>query len=153
MLEYLNLWFWSTWKFLMAPGVGWLSGMNFLQIWVCHTLGGYSSFLFFYYFSEFFMLRSERRKRKKREYAIATGKPYSSKSFTLLNKTIIRAKKWAFGYWIILFGSASFLSIPIGGIICAKFYPLKKRIVADSAIMIASVSAILTFIWKFVENL
>ena len=44
---------------------------------------------------------------------------------TKTNKTIIKVKH-LFGIWGLAFLTATFISIPIGSIICAKFYHHKK---------------------------
>ena len=78
----------------------------------------------FFTFGKILIKFSQKIKRAKLEKLKKLGKPLP-KMMTRMNKLIIKTKH-LFGVWGIAFLTASILSIPIGSIICEKFYRHKK---------------------------
>jgi len=72
------------------------------------------------------MRRIAKKKDEKRRHALALGYNYKPKKiFTLGNKLIVWVKR-SIGIYGVTFLAPLFLSIPIGSIVCAKFYGHKK---------------------------
>lgn len=100
--------------------------LNFLELFIPTTLGAVITMLVFYYTSELIIEKSLQKKIEKNKKEIAEGKiPKQKKKFTRTNKTIIKIKS-KLGQLGITLLAPLFLSIPIGSIICAKFYRHKK---------------------------
>tara|TARA_B110000196_G_C20835431_1_gene515742 strand:- start:101 stop:409 length:309 start_codon:yes stop_codon:yes gene_type:complete len=72
--------------------------------------------------SNYFMERAF-KKRMKKLTAMNAKLP---KSFTRTNKLIVKIKQSRFGYWALILLAPSFISIPIGSILIAKFYNERK---------------------------
>lgn len=127
MMFYASLVFFSTWKFMFAPVMGFAYGFSFLETFICCMLGALISSSIFYFGSNYFMQKSlERRVRinKKRE---AKGKTTRSKKvFTKTNRRIVSVKK-SIGIYGACYLFPFFLSIPLGSIITAKFYKHQKK--------------------------
>lgn len=121
----------GTWKFMFAHWTVHLafSAENFLdvlQIFISVTFGAWFCMAIFYFSSSYFMRRSAEKKKRKREEAIAAGKEVPPvKNFTKMNKAVVRLKR-RFGIVGITFLAPLFLSIPIGTIVCAKFFGKEK---------------------------
>ncbi len=92
--------------------------LSVFQVFIVTFLGGFFCFNLTFWTSEFLMLRSKR----KRIEAIKSGKKKRKKSFTKLNKFIVRIKLSKFGFYILCTVGVLFMSVPIGGIVIAKFY-------------------------------
>lgn len=109
-------------KFLFVPTwiYAWyseleLSHWDILSPMIAGALFGFN---LFYWFADYFMERA----KKKRIKAIKSGKKKKRKSFTRLNKFIVRIKMSNAGLLILSSVGLMFMSIPIGGIVLAKFY-------------------------------
>lgn len=146
LLDYLHLWFWSTWKFMFSPSVGWLSGLSFLEIFIIHTLGGWTSFLVFFRLSEYFMDRAH----LKRVRDLQKGKK-QKKKFTRMNKWIVKVKSTDISYYFFMLLSASFLGVQIGAIITSKFFGHRKKVWLHSLLIYAGMSILYTFLWRFFD--
>jgi|TARA_R110000737_G_scaffold21067_1_gene39450 hypothetical protein len=114
-------------KFMFAPFTGAGLKLDFFSTWISALCGGFFSALVFYFMSDYFMKRYQRKKVEKRIKMEALGQVYKSKkNFTKLNKTVIRLKH-RIGQYGLCFLAPLFLSVPIGSIICAKFYSHQKN--------------------------
>lgn len=123
----------GTFKFLISHWTvfGMASALDlnvgFFDIFIPTTIGAITSMSIFYFSSEFLMERANAKRTAAFEKALATGKPYKhKKKFTRVNKLMVKLKASVGIYGITLLGPL-FLSIPIGSIVCAKFYGTEKR--------------------------
>ncbi len=118
----------GTFKFLFAH---WLTHgaahqmkyePHFYEIFVSVQSGCIVSMTLFYFSSSGLMKLAADGRRKKREQALRTGKPVKIKrKFTRFNKGIVWVKRKIGIYGVTLLAPL-FLSIPIGSVVCAKFY-------------------------------
>ncbi len=114
-------------KFMFAPLVGKGFQLDFITSWVASFAGGLVSALVFYFMSEFFMKRYHQKKIERKIAMEKTGQIFKhKKSFTKVNRTIIKVKHKIGQYGLCLFAPL-FLSVPIGSIICAKFFGHQKN--------------------------
>ncbi len=96
--------------------------LNYLELFLPPTLGAIITMTTCYFASEWLMNRAIRKKAAQQKKMIAEGiTPKYKKKFTLINKLIVRTKMRLGLFGITLLASL-FLSIPIGAIVCAKFY-------------------------------
>ena len=134
---YISLFFLSTVKFITAPFFGLAIPQNtFLLTWLVVVGGGIFGVTVFYFLAEFFMERA----RKK-----AIEKGVTKKKFTRMNKLAVKIKQ-SLGIYGLALLTASFLSIPIGSIISAKFFGHKKSTVFILYAAVVLVGSIMTFI-------
>jgi len=115
------------------------SGLTLLQIYTITVSGALTAFNISYWMSDFFMTRAKLRKLK----AIRKGKLKKKKSFTKLNKFIVRVKMSKFGLIVLSTLGVLFMSIPIGGIVLAKFYGDRKWAYVLATTTILSVGLLL----------
>ena len=122
----------GTFKFMFAHwaiyGIGQLDGydMSFLEIFLSVEIGALCSMTIFYWFSGLIMRTVADRRKRKFDEAIAAGKtPKRKKIFTRVNKAIVWIRM-RIGLWGVTFIAPLVMSIPIGSIVCAKFYGNKK---------------------------
>lgn len=125
---YIIVFLMASTKFLASPFIG----INGFGLSVLHTIitiiaGGIFGTTVFYFLGNKLIQFSQKKRIAKIEKLKALGKPLP-KIMTKTNKTIIRTKH-LFGVWGLAFLTANILSIPIGAIICAKFYRHKKSTV------------------------
>ena len=99
-------------------------GLNTLETFIIICLGGIIGTTVFYFLGNKLISISQKKRLKKINRLISEGKP-TPKIMTKTNKLIVKTKH-IFGVWGLAFLTASFISIPIGSIICAKFYRHKK---------------------------
>lgn len=123
----------GTFKFLFAHWTVFLSakhsGADFtlFEIFVSVTAGAWFSMSIFYFFSGMLMRRAQLKRMNAMIKAKESGKEIKlKKSFTRMNKTIVWIKR-NIGIYGVTFLAPLFLSVPIGSIICAKFYGKRKR--------------------------
>ena len=103
-----------------------MDGINFVTAIISVFSGGLISAFVFYFGSEFFMKRAHRKKVEKIEAAIAKGTPIKKKkTFTRLNKSLVKFKH-SIGQKGLCVLAPLFLSVPLGSIICAKFFGHRK---------------------------
>lgn len=101
--------------------------LNFLELFIPTTLGALITMVICYYTSEKLMNRAVKKQNERIQKAIAEGKvPKIKKKFTYTNKLIVQIKMKLGIYGITLLAPL-FLSIPIGSIVCAKFYRHQKK--------------------------
>ncbi|MGB0405532.1 MAG: hypothetical protein ACPGDB_05035 [Fusobacterium sp.] len=122
---YLTVFLLGTTKFMAAPFTG-INGfsLSFIETVVLVSLGGVIGTTIFYFLANTLLSSSKKKRIVKIEKLKAQGKSLP-KVMTKTNKIIVKTKNM-FGVWGLAFLTASILSIPIGSIICAKFYGHKK---------------------------
>ena len=109
---------WTVHVASIKPGIE----MSFLDLFIPTTTGAILTMIVFYYSSNALMRRAAIRRAKKYAIALATGKAYvPKKKFTYINKKIVRIKQSVSIHGVTIIAPL-FLSIPIGSIVCAKFY-------------------------------
>ena len=127
MMFYLTLVFFSTWKFMFAPVLGFAYGFTFLETFACCMVGAIISSCIFYFGSNYFMQKAMERTIERRERAIEKGKDVKTKKrFTKMNRRIVKVKQ-SIGIYGACYLFPFFLSIPVGSIITAKFYKHQRK--------------------------
>ncbi|MEX1192813.1 MAG: hypothetical protein WEA99_12635 [Brumimicrobium sp.] len=127
MMLYSSLVFFSTWKFMFAPVIGFAYGFSFLETFICCMIGAFISSSVFYFGSNYFMRKSLERTVKRNLKREAKGKTTKTKKvFTKTNRRIVSIKK-SIGIYGACYLFPFFLSIPLGSIITAKFYKHQKK--------------------------
>lgn len=122
----------GTFKFLFSQWLayGYAHQLNievgFWDVFLSTLTGAWCSMAVFYWMSEIFMERARKKRLEKIRIALEQGKlPSTHRKFTRLNKTIVWIKRHIGIYGVTLV-APMFLSIPIGAIVCAKFYGGEK---------------------------
>jgi hypothetical protein len=100
----------STVKFVVAPGVGWGAGLNFLQALSANTSGAWASAAASWFLAGRLMAWAARRRRP------------DAPVFTRVNKWVTRMKRSRFGFALVVLLCPTFLSVPVGTVVVAKFY-------------------------------
>ena len=128
MKAYIIVFLTASTKFLASPFMG-INGFGFsvLETFIVTASGAIFGTIVFYSLGNKLITYSLKKKLLKIEKLKAGGKSLP-KIMTSTNKIIIKTKN-LFGIWGLAFLTASILSIPIGSIICAKFYRHKKSTV------------------------
>ncbi|MBN4071161.1 hypothetical protein JYT72_01495 [Crocinitomix catalasitica] len=123
----------GTFKFMFAHwavyGIGLAADyeMSFIEIFISVEAGALTSMTVFYWFSGLIMRAISNRRMEKHDAAIAAGKiPKRKKIFTKVNKTIVWVRR-GIGIYGITFIAPLVMSVPIGSVVCAKFYGNEKR--------------------------
>ncbi len=134
-MTHIYLWgfIFGTFKFLFSHWTifGMAAGMDltvdFFDIFIPTTSGAILSMAIFYFSSDFLMERAAKKRKLAYQQAIDTNQtPKLKKKFTRVNKFMVRLKGSLGIYGITLLGPL-FLSIPVGSIVCAKFYGDQKK--------------------------
>lgn len=145
--------FWlGTFKFLFAHWLTFAATVSmdytphFYEIFIGVTTGAWVSMSVFYFLSELLMKRAAKKRHQKKIEAQAKGieLPYKKK-FTRVNKGLVKMKRSIGIYGITLFAPL-FLSIPIGSIVCAKFFGHDRRTFPLMLLFTASYSALMCFL-------
>lgn len=129
-------------KYLVAPPVGFASGLGFWGTVIGMFAGGMLGMIVFYSLASFLINRSRLKRirlNKEREQNNLPPLP----NFTKSSKRIVRVKK-KLGLYGVVFIALPFVSIPIEGILCAKFYRHEKRLFPLVVISVAAWSILLT---------
>lgn len=121
----------GTFKFMFAQWM--LFGVNHpvnfqivTEIFISVLAGAWATMATCYFFSGYLMKRAKAKRLKVYREAVAKGIPLKrKKNFTRINKLVVWIKRTLGIYGITLLAPL-FLSIPIGAIVCAKFYGDKK---------------------------
>ena len=101
--------------------------LSFVNVFVPTYLGALVSMSIFYFSSDFLMERAQKKRKLKIKEAFDNGVILKQKKvFTKMNKLMVNAKK-RFGIYALTIIAPLFFSIPLGSIICAKFYGDKKQ--------------------------
>lgn len=128
MWKYLTIVGLASFKFMFSPLAGEKLGLTFLESYFSTLIGALLSWAVFYFLSEYFMRRNHAKKIEKHKLALEKNDPNYKrpKNFTRLNKAIVRVKT-SLGIYVTCWLVPLFLSIPIGSIICAKFFGNDKK--------------------------
>ncbi len=108
----------GTVKFLFAASIVSVSSLTPFEIAITTLAGAFFSFNVFYWSAGYFM----RRAKEKKLEAIKKGTYNPQRSFSRINRLMVKTKMSKSGFWLICIFAPIFLSIPIGTIIVAKFY-------------------------------
>lgn len=132
-------------KFLFTPTFAYATfpdyNLTHWEIVLPMIAGALFGFNLFYWFAEFFMERAKTKRIK----AIKSGKKKRKKNFTKLNKFIVRIKMSNAGLIVLSTVGLMFMSIPIGGVVLAKFYREKHIAYFIGMATIIVVAFLLTF--------
>ena len=139
-------------KFLTSPFVG----INGFGLSIFHTIitiiaGGVFGTIVFYTLGNKFIQFAQNKRIAKIEKLKSLGKPLP-KIMTKTNKIIVKTKH-IFGIWGLAFLTATILSIPIGAIICAKFYRHKKSTILIIFLFVVINSIVLSLIASLFPSL
>lgn len=142
----------GTFKFLIAHwtvyAVADTSDLILFEILFSVTAGALFSMSLFYFSSGFLMKKAKMKKLKAKLEAAQSGKEIKAKKvFTRTNKTIVWIKRYV-GIYGVTFLAPLFLSIPLGSIVCSKFYGNRRRTFPLMVIFISSYSTLM-FIWMW----
>lgn len=107
----------STVKFFFSPAAGLAWGFSAVTTITITSIGGICGFLFFYFLSKYVALLWKRWKKNKKDK--------DPVRFSFRNRTIIRIKN-SFGLVGIALATPVIISVPIGAVIVARFYPRQK---------------------------
>lgn len=126
--------FWlGTFKFLFAHWLtywaadGFSYTPHFYEIFGSVTVGAWVSMSVFYFTSELLMKRAAKKRHETYIHAKVNGiELKQKKKFTKMNKLLVKMKRSIGIYGLTLFAPL-FLSIPIGSIVCAKFFGHEKK--------------------------
>jgi hypothetical protein len=147
--------FWlGTIKFLFAHwtvfGLGaHLNDPNlYVEIFISTTTGAWVSMAVFYFSSGFLMKRAAKKREEKRLLDLQKGIVAApKKNFTRTNKFLVKIKR-SVGIYGVTIVAPLFLSIPIGSIICAKFFGDEKKTFPLMLLFTALYSVLMCFlIW------
>jgi hypothetical protein len=140
---YIFVFLTASTKFLLSAFVA-INGFKLhpLETFIIVSFGGITGTLIFYTLASRLMVASQKKRVKKIAKLVAEGKPLP-KFMTKTNKLIVKTKH-TFGIWGLAFLTASILSIPIGSVICAKFYKHKKHTLLLIFLFVIINAAILT---------
>lgn len=113
-------------KFMFAPVFSAGLGLSFQITWISVFSGGLVCASIFFFGSEYFMKRAHQKKVEKNAEAMRKGVEIKrKKSFTRVNKILVKFKH-TIGQKGLCMLAPLFLSVPLGSIVCAKFYGHKK---------------------------
>jgi hypothetical protein len=143
----------GTIKFLFAHWSLHLASKDlpYWEIFISTTAGAWTSMAFFYFSSELLMKRAAKKRREKRIKALETGIPIPQKKiFTRTNKIIVRIKR-TIGIYGVTIIAPLFLSIPIGSIICAKFFGTEKKTFPLMLLFTGSYSVLMCFLIYLIQ--
>jgi hypothetical protein len=147
--------FWlGTFKFLFAHWLTFAAAVaidhkpHFLEIFVSVTAGAWVSMSTFYFLSGLLMRIAAKKRHEKYQESLRNGIPLKNKKkFTRMNKAMVKMKRSVGIYGVTLFAPL-FLSIPIGSIVCAKFFGHEKKTFPLMLLFTASYSLLMCFfIW------
>ena len=141
----------GTFKFLIVHWATWAAfdyeGFETLmEIFFSTTAGAWFSMSICFFSSGYLMRSAAAKREKQRLAAIESGVPQKKKKvFTRMNKLIVWIKR-SIGIYGVTILAPLFLSIPIGSIICAKFYGNQKKTFPLMLLFTASYSALMCLI-------
>jgi len=124
--------FFGTFKFLFAHWALYaafpLEGLDsIIEIYLSISAGAISTMAVFYFSSDFMMERAAKKRKLKQAIALEKGIPFIPKrKFTRINKLMVKVKR-KIGIYGITVLAPLFLSIPLGSVVCAKFYGDQKK--------------------------
>jgi len=143
--SYLIVFLTAATKFILSPflSINGL-GLSVFDTFITVSFGGVFSATVFYFLGNSLIVFSQKKRLTKLHKLKTEGHPLP-KIMTNTNKTIIKIKH-LFGIWGLAFLTVTTLSIPIGSIVCAKFYRHKKSTLFIIYLFILVISLILSFI-------
>ena len=145
---YIIVFLTATTKFLLSPFLGINGfGLSIFQTFVTVSLGGIFGATLFYFLGNSLISYNQKKRLAKLHKLKTAGKPLP-KIMTSTNKIIVKTKH-LFGVWGLAFLTATILSIPIGSIICAKFYRHKSSTLFIIYLLVIVNSLTLSFIAHF----
>lgn len=124
----------GTFKYLFAQwimvvsyrGIGWYD-YGFLDVFLPTYIGAIVAMTVFYWGSEYFMNRAAAKSSTAAMLAMSKGEVYlPKKKFTRINKALVKIRQ-TLGIYPFTFLAPLFLSIPLGSIVCAKFFGHHKK--------------------------
>lgn len=124
----------GTFKYLFAQwimvasyrGIG-RYDYSFLDVFLPTYIGAIVSMTIFYWGSDYFMNRAASKKIALALLAKSKGKiQVPKKKFTRVNKGLVKIRR-SLGIYPFTFLAPLFLSIPLGSIVCAKFFGHQKK--------------------------
>lgn len=134
-------------KFLVAPPVGFAAGLSFLTVVTFQFVGGVLGVIAFYYLFHWLLERGRHKMVEKRNAAIAAGET-PKRMFTKRNRAIVRYKH-KLGFYGVVFIALPFASLPIEGLICAKFFRHERLLIPLLIVSTAFWSFLLSAFYKF----
>ena len=137
-------------KFLVAPPVA-LFGLK-VGVWetsIGMFFGGLLGVFTFYYTGSFFIKRGLKKRLENNKRAVEAGTELP-KVFTRRNKQIVQIKR-KLGVYGVVFIALPFVSLPVEGILCAKFFRHDRRLIPLLVISVAIWSVILSFFFSIFE--
>lgn len=144
-------------KFLFSHwtvfGIGVSAGVNlsFFEIFLPTYVGAVLSMAIFFFGSDYFMDRAAKKLELKRAKAKADGIVLEEKKkFTKLNRFMVRTKN-RFGIYAFTLIAPLLFSIPVGSVVCAKFYGAEKKTFPLMTLFAGIYGLIMTFIIVFVK--
>ena len=143
--SYIIVFLTASTKFLLSPflSVNGL-GLSIFETFITVSLGGIFGATVFYFLGNTLILFSQKKRLAKLNKLKASGKPLP-RIMTRTNKIIVKTKH-LFGVWGLAFLTATILSIPIGAVICVKFYRHKKSTLFIIYLLVLINSLILSLI-------
>ncbi len=108
----------STFKFLFAPFTGAGLSLTFFETALASFAGATLSSAFFYFSSKYFIAKQREKRMNNQVKPLSSAVSLRKRK---INKMIVRLK-WKVGTYGLCYLAPLFLSIPVGTIICAKFY-------------------------------
>ncbi|MFT7343766.1 MAG: hypothetical protein ACI9XP_000341 [Lentimonas sp.] len=152
-----GVFFLATIKFMFAPFTGAGLGLSFFETVIISFSGSIISAFICYSLSEALIKRNQEKNKKKRLEAAHKGiilndpstdtnwgkkKRVLSRAF---NRLIVNIKR-RFGIYGLCFFAPLLLSVPIGSIVCAKFYGTQKNTFIYIAIGLGANSVLLSLL-------
>jgi len=150
-LEYGVAFITATTKFLIAAPAAKEMGMSYWETIIVLTLGGITGTLFYFFGASWIMELGRKRRFIKEEKQKKIGKYHPRKVFTRQNKLIVTVKR-RFGLYGIGFVTHPFLSVPLGCILCAKFYRNDKVTLPYLLLLVPFWSFVLTSVYFFLRE-
>ncbi|NOQ73637.1 MAG: hypothetical protein GQ574_16645 [Crocinitomix sp.] len=141
----------GTFKFLLSHGITYGAfgehGLKTLtEVYISTTVGAWFAMSIFFFSSGYLLKRSNAKRALAVKIALENGTEVKKKKvFTRTNKLIVWIKR-SIGIYGVTLLAPLFLSIPIGSIICAKFYGHQKKTFPLMLIFTASYSALMCLI-------
>ena len=132
----------ATFKFLISGIPGAKMGVPFWEITISSALGGSFSAFVFYFASE----RVIAFQKKRQELKVLKGNSKPKRKFTRANKWVVKIKQ-TFGILGITLLAPLLLSVPVGSMVCAKFYSENKYTFQLMLLWIGMNSVLLNLLW------
>tara|TARA_B100001287_G_scaffold84133_1_gene70257 strand:- start:17301 stop:17780 length:480 start_codon:yes stop_codon:yes gene_type:complete len=146
LIKYIFVAVFAAIKFMGAPAFGFTLNLSFWEVFSSTVIGGFFGFILFFNMSSYFMQLSHKKKIKKLKQINAKR----TKIHTRKNKFLVKIKRSKFGYWLLILLTPSFISIPIGSILIAKFYSQRKNITLTMFFSILLCAYLYTFFSEYI---